>query len=118
MDNPSTEKRKCKRYNVTDIIVTVHAARLGRVINISESGLAIKLIDTDFESLPEECKTSLLTRARGFLVKELPLKLIRKKEVMPFLPDNSAKIQTVGAKFNISDAIQLCKIKQYIFGLS
>ena len=117
MDNSSAEKRKCKRYNITDIVVTVHAARLGRVINISESGLAIKLIDTDFESLPEECKTSLLTRARGFLVKELPLKLIR-KEVMPSLPDNSAKIQTVGAKFNISDAIQLCKIKQYIFGLS
>ena len=117
MDNSSVEKRKCKRYNVTDIVVTVDATRLGRVINISESGLAIKLIDTDFESLPKECKTSLLTRARGFLVKELPLKLIR-KEVMPSSPSKKAKIQTVGAKFNISDAIQLCKIKQYIFGLS
>ena len=117
MDNSSVEKRKCKRYNVTDIVVTVDATRLGRVINISESGLAIKLIDTDFKSLPEECKTSLLTRARGFLVKELPLKLIR-KEVMPSSPSKNAKIQTVGAKFNISDAIQLCKIKQYIFRLS
>ncbi|MBC8317055.1 MAG: PilZ domain-containing protein [Desulfobulbaceae bacterium] len=117
MANSSAEKRKCKRYNVPDFMVAIYDNRLGRVINISESGLAIKLIDSDFESLPEAGKTSLLTRTRGFLIEGLPLKLVR-KEVLSSTPRNSKKLQTIGVKFNISDAIQLCKIKQYLFLLS
>jgi hypothetical protein len=117
MENSSLEKRKCKRYNLTDFVVAVSTTRLGRVINISASGIAIKLIDADFKSLPEECKISLLTRAKGFLVEELPLKIVR-KELIPASSRNSEKIQTIGAKFNIADAIKRCKVKQFLFELS
>ena len=92
----------------------VYANRLGRLINISESGLAIQLIDADLESLPEESKASFFTATKGFLIEELSLKLVQKK----IKPSTNYKLQTVGAKFNTSDAIQLCKIKQFISGLS
>ena len=114
MNDLFTEKRKCKRYNVTDFVIAVYANRLGRLINISESGLAIQLIDADLESLPEESKASFFTATKGFLIEELSLKLVQKK----IKPSTNYKLQTVGAKFNTSDAIQLCKIKQFISGLS
>ena len=116
MKDLPAEKRKCKRYNVTDFVVAVYSTRLGRVVNISENGLAIQLIDTDFESLPDECKTSLLSRSKGFLIEEFPLKLVR-KEVTPSTPANRVKLQTIGAKFDTSDALLLRKIRQYILGL-
>lgn len=117
MNNLPTEKRACKRYNLTDFVVAVFSTRLGRVVNISESGLAIQLTDSDFESLPDECKISLLSKSKGFLVEEVPLKLVR-KEVMPSGPIDSIKLQTIGAKFNTSDSIQLSKIKPYMLGSS
>ncbi|MBC8317053.1 MAG: PilZ domain-containing protein [Desulfobulbaceae bacterium] len=114
MDDLSTEKRACRRYDVTDFVVAVFSTRLGRVVNISRSGLAIQLTDTDFETLPDECKTSLLSRSNGFLIKDVSLKLVR-REVMLSVPINSAKLQTIGAKFHTSDSIQLSKIKRCLF---
>ena len=112
MDNSSTEKRKYKRYNVTDFVVAVLSNRLGRIINISENGLVVQLMDNDLESLPEKCKTFFVSKNRGFLIEDLPLILVRKK-VIP-----SSHISTVAAKFDTSDTNQLCKIKEYISGLS
>ena len=112
MDNSSVEKRKFKRYNVTDFIAAPIADRLGRLINISENGLAIRLYNDRLEPLPEECKTYFLTVDKGFLIEDLPLKLVR-EEVMP-----SSPLSTVAAKFATSDAIQLGQIKQFISGLS
>ena len=117
MENSPVEKRKCKRYNVPDFLVALYDNRLGRVVNISENGLAIKLFDTNLESLPESCKISLLTRTRGFLVENLPLKLVRKED-QPSAIKNKKRLQTIGVTFAASDIMQLCKIKQYLFLLS
>ena len=94
MDNSFTEKRKYKRYNVTDFVVVAFANKLGRLMDISENGVAVQLMDEDLESLPEGCKSSLLTVAKGFLIEDLPLKLVR-KEVM-----SSSPISTVAAKLD------------------
>ena len=112
MEKRSLEKRKHQRYDVSDFILAVCGLKLGHVINISEKGLAFKVMDTDLDSLPDVCKTSLLTKTKGFLVEEVSLKLVR-KEIAP-----RSSTSTVAAKFETADAIQLCKIKQYIFGLS
>lgn len=117
MDDLFAEKRACKRYNVTDFVVAVFSNRLGRVVNISKNGLAIQLANPDFESLPDECKTSLLSRSKGFLIKDVPLKLVR-REVLPSTPIHKSKLQTIGVRFNTSDSIQLSKIKECILGLS
>ena len=106
------EKRKYKRYNVTDFIVAMCSNKLGRVVNISENSIAIRLYGEDLTSLPEACTTSLLTVAKGFLIEGLPLKIVR-KEGIPNTP-----IGTVAAKFNTSEVAQLGIIKQYISGLS
>ncbi|NOR10162.1 MAG: hypothetical protein GQ541_01580 [Desulfovibrionaceae bacterium] len=105
------EKRKCKRYNVSDFVAVPLANRLGRLINISETGIAIQLYNEDSEALPEECKTYFLTVGKGFLIEDLPLKLVR-KEIMP-----SSPITTVAAKFDTPNTNQLGKIRKYISGL-
>jgi len=112
METASLEKRKHKRYDVNDFVLAVCGTKLGQVINISEKGLAFKLMYADWESLPDNCRTSLLTKAKGFLVEELSLKLVR-KEVMHTNPSG-----TVAAQFNTSDAIQLNNIKKFISGIS
>lgn len=112
MGNFSVEKRKCKRYKVTDFVVAVFADRLGQITNISESGLALHLVDDDLESLPEKCNTFFVSKDRGFLIEDLSLKIVRKKIKRP------PYISTVAAKFATSDTNQLCKIKEYISGLS
>ena len=111
MNELSEEKRKFKRYNAIDFVVVTFANKLGRLMDISENGLAVKLMDKDLESLPEKCKSSLLTTAKGFLVEDLPLKLVR-KEIM-----SSSPISTVAAKFDTPDTNQLGKIREYISGL-
>ena len=112
MDNSTVEKRKYKRYNVTDFIVAMCSNKLGRVVNISENSIAIRLYGEDLTSLPEACTTSLLTVAKGFLIEDLPLKLVRKEIIL------SPHLFTVAAQFATSDIIQLDKVKQYISGLS
>ena len=112
MDNSSVEKRKYKRYNVTDFIVVIIDNKLGQLIDISENGLAIHLYNEDLKSLPEKCNSSLLTVAKGFLVEDLPLTLVRKQLM------SSSPISILAAKFTTSDATKLRKIKEYISGLS
>ena len=112
MDNSFSEKRSCKRYNVTDFVVAVFDNRLGRIINISENGLAVQLLDDDLKSLPEKCTTFFFSKDKGFLIEDLPLKLVRKEIIL------SPHLSTVAAKFDTSDTNQLCRIKEYISGLS
>ena len=116
MDNSFKEKRNFKRYNVTDFVIVTFADKQGRLMDISENGLAFKLLavtvmDKDLKSLPKKCKSSLLKVGKGFLIENLPLKLIRKEIV------HSPYISTVAAIFDNPDANQLCKIKEYISGL-
>ncbi|MBC8318939.1 MAG: PilZ domain-containing protein [Desulfobulbaceae bacterium] len=112
MANSSAEKRKHKRHNVTEFLVAVFDNRLGRIINISEKGLAVQMLDDDLKSLPEKFETFFFSKDKGFLVEDLPLKLVRKEIIL------SPHLFTVAAQFATSDIIQLDKVKQYISGLS
>ena len=117
MDNSSTEKRNFKRYKVTDFVVVTFANKQGRLMDISENGLAVKLLgvnlmDEDLKSLPKKYKSSLLKVGKGFFVEDLPLKFIRKEIVY------SQYISIVAAEFDTPDVNQLCNIKEYISGLS
>jgi len=112
MNHSFIEKRKYKRHDVTNFVVATLPNRLGRLINISENGLAIQLYDEDIENLPQMFKTSLLTAAKGFLIEDLPLKLVR-KEVKP-----STSMSTVAVEIATTDTKQHDKIREYISGLS
>jgi hypothetical protein len=111
------EKRKSKRHNITDFVVAIYADRLGRLIDISESGFSMQLFSADSVSLPKEGTTSFLTKDRGFLVEELPLKQVRKIESQFDSIDN-VKLQTVGAQFDISNPAQQFKVKRVISKLT
>ena len=111
MASSYTENRNHKRYNVHDFVVAVFADRIGQIINISESGLAMHLIDNDLESLPEKCKTFFVSKDRGFLTDDLFIRLVRKKIMLP------PNISLVAVQFDTTDAKQLFTIREYISGL-
>jgi hypothetical protein len=113
MDNSFVEKRRYRRYDVKDFVVGTLSNRLGHLMNISESGLALHFYNEDIEYLiKKEFKTSLLIVGKGFWVKDLPIRLVRKEVKL------NSTITIIAAEFNTHDNNQLCKIKEYISGLS
>ena len=112
MKTAPLEKRKHQRYDVNDFVLAVCGSKFGQVINISEKGLAFKLMYADLEALPDNCITSLLSKSKGFLVEELSLKLVR-KEGMTTIPSS-----TIAAQFTTSDTVQLGNIKKFISGIT
>jgi hypothetical protein len=117
MNDSFEDKRECKRHKVTDFVVAVYADRLGRLIDISESGFSMQMLCSESATLPEEGTTSFLTKEKGFLAEKLPLKQVRKEDA-PFAAVDSVMLHTVGAKFDISNPSQQFKVKRVISKLT
>ena len=112
---PSSDKRKHKRYPLSDDTVAICNASIGSVLNISEGGLAIKYLKP--KALPEECSALVFSGEKDFLVSELPIKIVRKEEV-EVSPLNNAHTQTVGVKFNSPGPTQYAQIQQFVLALA
>ena len=111
------EKRAFKRYSVPDFVVAVFDNRLGRVVNISKSGMAVQLTGLDFHSLPKECETSLLSKSKGFLIEDIPLTVVR-KDIASFCSLSHSRLHTIGVKFNTSNSPRhLSKLLPFIWEL-
>lgn len=113
-DNGMQDKRKHKRYPISDDTVVLCEATIGSVLDISEGGLAIKYFKP--KSLPDESTALVFSGEQDFLVSELPLKTVRREEVQ-FSPLADTHTQTVGVKFNNPDAKQKDQILQFIAAL-
>lgn len=109
------DKRKHRRYPISDDTVILCSATIGSVIDISEGGLAIKYFKP--KSLSEEANALVFSGEKDFLVSELPLKIVRREEVQ-FSPLTNVHTQTVGVEFNNPDASQKDQIRQFIAALA
>lgn len=110
-----SDKRKHKRYAISDDTVVLCNATIGSVIDISEGGLAIKYFKP--KGLSEEANALVFSGEKDFLVSELPLKMVRSGEV-EFSSLTNVHTQTVGVKFNNPDAIQKDQIRQFIAAIA
>lgn len=111
----SSDKRKHKRYPLTDDTVAICNSSIGSVLDISEGGLGIKYLKP--KELPEEGNALVFSGERDFLVSELPIKIVRKEE-LEISPLSDAHTQTVGVKFNNPDSNQYKQIQQFVSTLS
>ena len=116
MENNFLEKRKHKRYFATDDVIIVCHNHIGRVINISESGIAIKFIDCTEDST-NEFKGDFLCNTTNPDIEKLPLELVRKEDdkLSPF---GGFVTKTLGFTFKKLNAIQQKQVINYISGLS
>ena len=115
MENAFSDRRKHKRHAVSDDAIAACNTKIGRIINISEGGMAANFF-TD-EPFSEEDKATILCRTKNLLIENMPIRLVRKND-KPFSPMSGFQIQPVGVKFNYSNTAQQDQIKEYISGLS
>ena len=99
---------------MTDDAIATSNTKVGRIINISEGGMAVNYISEG--SFSEENKATILCKTKSLFIKDLPIRLVHKND-KPLSPMSTFKIQTVGIKFNYSNAAQHDQIKEYISGL-
>ncbi len=115
MENAFSERRRHERFLATDDAIAVYNKKIGRIVDISEGGMAVNFISHD-EPFSEEGKAIVLCRAKELLIENLQLKVVRKNET-PFSQRSRFQIRTVGVEFTYPYAGQRDLIHQYILGL-
>nr|MBF0221666.1 PilZ domain-containing protein [Desulfobulbaceae bacterium] len=116
MKNEFVDKRKHKRHIVPEDVIAVYQDRVGRVIDISEGGMRIKLIDSS-ESIAGESIATFYCSITNTKIKAFSLKLIREENIN-YSRFASLSTKTVGAEFKNPNDSHLDQIRRYISELS
>ncbi len=115
MDSASPDRREHKRYAVPDDAVSMCNGKVGRIINISDGGMAVNFILD--EPFSEESEATILCRTNNLYIKDSAIEIVRKSD-RPFASMGTFRIQTIGVKFNFSNIAQRDQIKEYVSRLS
>ncbi len=115
MENASSDRREHKRYAVADDAICMFNEKVGRIINISEGGMAVNfLLDEPFS---EENAVTILCRSKDLFINNIPAKLVHEKDRQR-LSMGKFDAQTVGVKFKHLRGAQNDQIKEYVSRLS
>ncbi len=115
METTFVEQRKHKRYAPPDDAVAVCNTKIGRIINISEGGMAVNWIgDTSFSG---DGMVTFLSSSKDVLINDLPVRFlsVRNEQASSM---NAIKVQCIGVSFNYADTAQHDHVKEYIDGLA
>jgi hypothetical protein len=105
MEKQDLEKRKHRRYDTIGNALVFSPNLTGRVVNISEGGMAIDVIDKiETELSANGWKTTFYCMDTDTMIKGLPLKLARKGTV-EFSPLGS-KNEIIGVEFDEPSILQ------------
>lgn len=110
-----SEKRKYKRFRLADDTVAISEVGIGSVLDISEGGFAVKYLKP--KELSNEGDALIFSAEKDFLVSELPIKVVRREEVV-VSPQGDATTQTVGVEFNNPAPDKQDQIKKFVSDLS
>jgi len=115
LKNASLDHRKHKRYAVTDDAIAASNRKIGRIINISEGGMAVNWISVE----PFLCdnKVTILCRTENLFIKDLLIRMVRNNN-KPFGFMSTFQIRSMGVEFNYSNTEQHNQVKQYISRLA
>jgi c-di-GMP-binding flagellar brake protein YcgR len=114
METTFKEHRKYKRYAQPDDAVAVCNTKIGRVINISEGGMAVNWLgDTSF---PDDGIVTILSNSKDILINDLPARFISARNEQS--SNRAIKMTRTGVSFNFANTKQHRQIKEYIAGLA
>ncbi len=115
MENASPDRRKHKRYAASNDAIAICDMKNGRIINISEGGMAVNFIfDKPFS---EETKVTILSRTKNILIEDIPVRFVRKKD-KPHSFTGGFQVQTIGVRFNCLNGAQQDQVNAYVSRLS
>jgi hypothetical protein len=115
MESAFVEQRKHKRYAPFDDAVTVFDTKVGRVINISEGGMAVKWIGDVYSS--GDNTITFLCNSKQLLIADLPVRFLSVRNEQASLM-GTINLQSTRLGFNYADSTQHNQIKKYISWLA
>jgi hypothetical protein len=115
MESTLVEQRKHKRYAPSDDAVTVFDTKVGRVINISEGGMAVKWIGDVYSS--GDNTITFLCSSKELLIADLPVRFLSVRNEQASLM-GTINLQSTRLRFNFADSTQHNQIKKYISWLA
>jgi hypothetical protein len=114
METTFKEQRKYKRYTQPDDAVAVCNTKIGRVINISEGGMAVNWLgDTSF---PDTGTVTILSNSKALFINDLPARFLSARNEQS--SNRAIKMKRTGVSFNFANPKQHRQIKEYIAGLA
>jgi hypothetical protein len=114
MEATFEEQRKYKRYAQPDDAVVVCHTKIGRIINISEGGMAVNWLgDTSF---PDDATVTILSNSKDILINDLPVRFLSARKEPS--SNRAIKMKRTGISFNLANPKQHRQIKDYIAGLA
>jgi hypothetical protein len=106
-------RRKHTRHKAKEFDVAMTSFFSGNIIDISEGGMSINIVNYNLEKIPREWNTTILSSSTSTKITNLPIKLIRKDRI-EFSVFGGFSTRNVGVKFDKPSSSQQEKIKNHI----
>ena len=111
-----SERRRHKRFRVeesTFALLRAKGSKLGRVLDISEGGLAMRYVSFG-EQLKGPFQLDLISPHHNFNVNKLPVQVVSSLEISSEIPFRSITLWRVGVKFGKLTQKQKSTLKHFI----
>ncbi len=113
-DKPFVERRKHKRYHLSDDILVFNELTFGQIINISKSGLAFRYLTTKDVVQDPYFELGILNSSNGAYIENIPCKTITSTDSAPIHPAGQTIIRRNGVQFGQLTKEQLQKIEEFL----
>lgn len=93
------ERRKYKRYRLSDDILVFNENTFGQIINISKGGLAFRFLTNKDVVQDNEFELGILNSSNGFYLENICCKTITSTDSAPIHPTGSTIVRRNGVEF-------------------
>ena len=108
------ERRKHKRYQLSDDILIFNETTFGQIINISKGGLAFRYLTNKDISQERLLELGILNSSSGFYLENIPCKTVTSTDSAPIHPTGSTIVRRNGVMFNDLSADQMEKLEIFL----
>jgi len=108
------ERRKHKRYQLSDDILVFNETTFGQIINISKGGLAFRFLTSKEITQDAYFELGILNSSSGFYLENIPCKTVTSTDSAPIHPTGSTIVRRNGVEFGELTSEQRQKIEEFL----
>lgn len=108
------ERRKHKRYQLSDDILVFNDTTFGQIINISKGGLAFRFLTSKEIGQNPFFELGILNSSSGFYLENIPCQTVTSTDSAPIHPTGSTIVRRNGVKFTHLTDEMLQKIDEFL----
>ncbi|MCB2181181.1 MAG: PilZ domain-containing protein [Desulfobulbaceae bacterium] len=108
------ERRKHKRYQLSDDILVFNETTFGQIINISKGGLAFRYLTNKEITQDMLLELGILNSSNGFYLENIPCKTVTSTDSAPIHPTGSTIVRRNGVMFDNLTPEQIEKLETFL----